>query len=100
MAFALAQALAQALDLALDLALALALNFLMNEAEKLTKRSVHEDDVYIVQDALVLMAAKETIKWMKQKGYLHHWLLPLNGLQDGNPYAGRPVGNIPEFMPL
>ena len=25
---------------------------------------------------------------------------PLNGLQDGTPYAGRPVGNIPEFMPL
>ena len=22
------------------------------------------------------------------------------GLQDGTPYAGRPVGNIPEFMPL
>ena len=25
---------------------------------------------------------------------------PLNGLQDGNPYVGRPVGNSPEFMPL
>ena len=37
---------------------------------------------------------------MKQIGYLHHWLLPLNGLQDGTPYDGRPVGNIPEFMPL
>ena len=37
---------------------------------------------------------------MKQKGYLHHWLLPLNGLQDGTPYVGRPVGNIPGFMPL
>ena len=37
---------------------------------------------------------------MKQKGYLHHWLLPLNILQDGTPYAGRPVGNSPEFMPL
>ena len=24
----------------------------------------------------------------------------MNGLQDGTPYAGRPVGNIPEFMPL
>ena len=70
----------------------------MNEAEKLTKRSVHEDDLYIVHDALVLMAAKEKIKWMKQKGYLHHWLLPLNGLQDGTPYADRPGGIIPEFV--
>ena len=24
----------------------------------------------------------------------------MNGLHDGIPYAGRPVGNIPEFMPL
>ena len=24
----------------------------------------------------------------------------MNGLQDGTPYSGRPVGNIPEFMPL
>ena len=26
--------------------------------------------------------------------------LPMNGLQDGIPYDGRPVGNSPEFMPL
>ena len=24
----------------------------------------------------------------------------MNGLQDGTTYAGRPVGNIPKFMPL
>ena len=24
----------------------------------------------------------------------------MNGLQDCKPYAGRPVGNSPEFMPL
>ena len=73
------------MDLALDLALAL--DFLTNEAEKLTKESVHEDYLYIIHDALVLMAVKEMIKWMKK------------GL-DGPPYAGRPVGNIPKFMPL
>ena len=61
---------------------------------------MHEDDFYIVHDALVLMTAKETINWMKPKGYLRCWLLPLNGLQDGTPYAGRPVGNSPEFVPL
>ena len=37
---------------------------------------------------------------MKQNDYLPIWLLPLNELQYGNPYAGRPVGNNPEFMPL
>ena len=72
----------------------------MDEAEKLTKGSVHEDDLYIVHDALVLMAAKETIKRMKQKGYLHHCLIPPYGLQDGTTYAVRPVGNIPKFVPL
>ena len=76
------------------------IRFMMNEAETLMKGSVHEEDFYIVHNALVLMTANETIKWMKQKGYLHRWLLPLNGLHDGNPYAGRPVGNIPEFTPL
>ena len=35
------------------------ISFMMNEAEKLMKGSVHEDDFYIVHDALVLMAAKK-----------------------------------------
>ena len=46
------------------------------------------------------MTSKETINGMKQKGYLHRWLLPLNGLQDGTTYAVLPAGNIPKFMPL
>ena len=64
------------------------------------KGSVHEDNLFIVHDSLVLMTAKETIKWMKEKNYFHRLLLPMDGLQDGTPYDGRPVGNIPEFMPL
>ena len=39
--------------------------FMMKEAENLIKGSVHEDDFFIVHDALLLMTAKETIKWMK-----------------------------------
>ena len=39
--------------------------FVMDEAEKLMKGSVHEDDFYIVHGDLVLMTAKETINWMK-----------------------------------
>ena len=58
------------------------------------------DDFFIVHDALVLMTAKETIDWMKEKNYYHRWLLPMNGLQDVTPYAGRPVGNRTAFMPL
>ena len=37
---------------------------------------------------------------MIYNGYLYRWFLPLNGLQDGTPYSGRPVGNISEFMTL
>ena len=37
---------------------------------------------------------------MKENNYFHRWLLPMNGLQDGTPYAGRPVNNSPKFMPL
>ena len=35
------------------------IRFMMNEAEKLMKGSVHEDDLFIVHDALVLMTSKE-----------------------------------------
>ena len=69
--------------------------FMMNEAENLMKGSVHEDNSFIVHDALVLMTAKEISKWMRQDGYLYIWLLPLNGLRGGTPYAGRSVGNSP-----
>ena len=64
------------------------------------KGLVNEDYFFIVHDDLVLMTAKETINWMIQNGYLHILLLPLNELQDGTPYSGLPVGNIPKFMPL
>ena len=72
----------------------------MTKEENLMKGSVHEDDFYIVHGDLVLMKLKKTINWIKQNFYLHKWLVPLNELQDGNPYAGCPVGNIPKFMPL
>ena len=76
------------------------IRFMMKESENLMKGSVNEDDFFIVHYYLVLMTAKETIKCMKEKNYYHRWLLPMNGLHDGTTYAGRPVGNIPEFMPL
>ena len=76
------------------------ISFMMNQADKLMKGSVHEENLFIFRDAFVLMTAKEKINWMRKNGYLHRCLLPLNGLQDGTPYAGCPIGNIPEFMPL
>ena len=72
----------------------------MKEVEKMMKGSVHEDGLFIVHYALVLMTSKEKITWMKYNNNFHCWLLPMNGLQDVIPYDGHPVGNIPEFMPL
>ena len=36
----------------------------------------------------------------ERENFFHQWLLPMNVLQDGTPYYGRPVDNIPEFIPL
>ena len=76
------------------------IRFMMKEANKLMKGSVHEEIFFIVHDALVLMTSKETIKWMKENNCFHSWLLPMNGSQDRTPYDGRPVGNSPNFRPL
>ena len=37
---------------------------------------------------------------MKENNYYHRCLLKTDEFQDGTTYAGRPVGNITEFMPL
>ena len=74
--------------------------FMTNEAERLMKGLVHEDNFFIFHNDLVLMTAKEIINWMRQNSYLHIWLLPLNGMQNGTTYSSRPVGNSPKFMPL
>ena len=36
----------------------------------------------------------------EENNYFHRWFLTINGLQDGKLYAGIPVGNSPDFMPL
>ena len=64
------------------------------------KGSVHDDDLFIFHDALVLMTEKETITFMKDNNYFHCWLLTMNVFQDGTPYDGHLVGNYPKFMPL
>ena len=37
---------------------------------------------------------------MREKKYFNSWFLPMNGLQDGTPYSGCPVGNSPKFTTL
>jgi hypothetical protein len=49
------------------------------------------------------MTAKETIEWMKEKGYFERWLLPAEGLHTDNTslkyYFCKPIGNSPKMMP-
>ena len=52
------------------------IRFMTNEAEKRMKGSFHEDNLFTVHNALVLLTAKETINWIRKNGYLHRWLLP------------------------
>ena len=37
---------------------------------------------------------------MREIVILNIWIVPLNGLNKTTPYAGHPVGNSPELMPL
>jgi len=60
----------------------------------------HEDDFLFYHDALNQMKDKKTKEWMEKKGFLKRWVLPLNGLNKGGRYDGRPIGNSPELMPL
>ena len=66
----------------------------------------YESDFFFYHDALSLMTAKECKKYMEEKGYLKHWILPEQGLLSKEhdtgltAYVGRPVGNSPELMPL
>jgi hypothetical protein len=73
------------------------------ETERLMKGTQHKDDWMFYHDALTLMTAKETIVWMKEKGYFERWILPANGLHTDDAtlkyYYCKPVGNSPEMMP-
>ena len=60
--------------------------FMVKEGEKIMKRSLHEDNCYIVHGVLV--------------NQLYQWLMPFKRLQYKTTYDRRLVGNIPEFMPL
>ena len=54
--------------------------FMMKEVENLMKGFVHEEDFFIVHDALVLMTAKETIELDEREQLLpslvasHEWI--------------------------
>ena len=59
-----------------------------------------QDKWWFYHGALInQMSDKKTRKFAKDKGWLDHWLLPVNGCCAGTIYFNRPVGNTPEVMP-
>ena len=73
-----------------------------------------EGKALFYHNALSQLTEKKTLEWMKnnkigEKKIYEMWIKPVLGcndeieLDDGSSptnYAGRPVGNSPEFMPL
>jgi hypothetical protein len=67
----------------------------------------HQDDWLVYRNGLSLMSAKCTVKWMMNtttpdaKKYIDGWTLPELGYNDDIPrFGGRPIGDLPESMPL
>ena len=54
----------------------------------------------VYHDALSLMTAKDSVEYMKEKGFYDHWIRPQLGLNAGTTYADRMTGDSPELNPL
>ena len=73
--------------------------YMMLASEAVFKGTKHSKDWVFFHDALNQFKCKETVDWMKSKGYYKRWVKPERGLNDGTAFAGRPTGNTPELMP-
>jgi hypothetical protein len=72
---------------------------MVEETQRVMKGTNHEGHGKFYHDALTLMTCKKSIKYMKDRDYFKHWLLPLEGLQHGRRYNESIPGDIPELMP-
>lgn len=63
-----------------------------------------KDDWWVVHDALSQMMAESSLRYMREKDYFKHWVLPEHDLLDALPQCkyckNKPVGNNPKAMPL
>jgi len=82
---------------------------IVTESKKLYENTPYKDCWMFYHDALSLMTAKSCVDWMKKQyidesntiSYYDKWILPVLGLNDAyTRFAGRPIGNSPEMMPL
>jgi hypothetical protein len=65
------------------------------ETQEVTKGTKHGRHGTFYYDALTLMTCKKSIKYMEDRDYFKHWLLPLEGLQHGTRYNASIPGDSP-----
>ena len=80
------------------------IHHMMDESARIMSGTKFAQNWKIYHDALSLMRAKETKKWMEEKGYLERWILPSEDLYKNLPilekkFGQNPLGNSPELMP-
>jgi hypothetical protein len=73
---------------------------MVEETQRVMKGTKHEGHGKFYHDTLTLMTCKKSIKYMKDRDYFKHWLLPLEGLQHGTRYNKSIPGDSPDLMPL
>jgi hypothetical protein len=59
------------------------------ELARIYEGTKNENDWMFYHDAFLLMMVKEMVRWMKEKDYLKHWILPM-----GDPPMGRRPENL------
>lgn len=84
------------------------------ETKRAYRGTPYHDNYFWSHDALKQMCDPACKAWMVEKGYWKRWIIPVLGCNDeisvfdaqqektltSKRYAGRPVGNQPELMPL
>ena len=80
------------------------IHHMMDESARIMRGTKFSQSWMIYHDALSLMRAKETKKWMEEKGYLERWILPSKDLYNNLPalekkFGQNPIGNSPDLMP-
>ena len=72
---------------------------MVSETKRAFKGATHKNSCLFYHDALSLMRAKETCKWIKEKGYEAMWILLEMDLFASDPFLKRYRGCPPVNSP-
>ena len=77
---------------------------LYNHTKALYTQGGNTDMWWFYHDSLALMTAKDTVKWMKEKRYYKHWVLPELGIvgsfEECRRWKNMFPGNTPASNPI